>query len=200
VAQGGRPAPRTFVHPDGGPEIDHTVVRVDLPEAVPPGGKTTLEVDFLDQLPWAVACAGWFDPFHMVGPWYPRIGVLERPGERGATRPRGNVHEYHLDSEFYADFGACDLEVVTPEGYRVTGIGVPVESPKKGADGVSWRFRAEDVHDVAFAAWNGFPEPPPPAGAPPPAASPPARSSRRTREAPRPDPPPSSPWRARSRS
>jgi len=159
VAQGGRPATWIFVHPDGGPDTDHTVVRVDLPEAVPPGGATTLEIDFLNQLPRVVARAGWFDSFHLAGQWYPKIGVLELPGERGATRPRWNVHEYHFHSEFYADFGAYDLEVVVPEGYRVAASGVPVGSPQKGPDGVAWRFRAEDVHDVVFTAWNGFAEP-----------------------------------------
>ncbi len=159
VEQGGRPASWAFVHPDGGPETDHTVVRVDLPEAVPPGGSTTLQIDFFHQMPRVVARAGWFDTFHLAGQWYPKIGVLELPGERGATRPRWNVHEYHLNSEFYADFGAYDLEVVVPEGYRVAASGVPVGSPGKGPDGVSWRFRAEDVHDVAFTAWDGFAEP-----------------------------------------
>ena len=159
VEQGGRPAPWTFVHPDGGPETDHTVVRVDLPEAVPPGGSTTLQIDFLGQLPRVVARSGWFDSFHLAGQWYPKIGVLELPGERGATRPRWNVHEYHLHSEFYADFGAYDLEVVVPEGFQVAASGDAVGSPRKGADGVSWRFRAEDVHDVVFTAWNGFAPP-----------------------------------------
>jgi hypothetical protein len=159
VEQGGRPAPWTFVHPDGGPETDHTVVRVDLPEAVPPGGTTTLQIDFVDQLPRVVARTGWFDTFHLVGQWYPKIGVLELPGERGATRPRWNVHELHLHSEFYADFGAYDLEVVVPEGYLVAGSGVPVGAPAKADGGVSWRFRAEDVHDVVFTAWNGFAPP-----------------------------------------
>ncbi len=159
VEQGGRPAAWTFVHPDGGPESDHTVVRVDLPEPVPPGGTTTLRIDFFDQLPRVVARTGWFDTFHMVGQWYPKVGVLELPGERGATRPRWNVHEFHLNSEFYADFGAYDLDVVVPEGYRVAASGVPVGAPAKGADGVSFRFRAEDVHDVAFTAWNGFAPP-----------------------------------------
>src|SRR5512137_2558473 len=108
VAQGGRPASWTFVHPDGGRETDRTVVRVDLPEPVPPGGTTTLEIDFFDRLPRVVARSGWFDTFHMAGQWYPKIGVLELPGERGATRPRWNAHEYHATSEFYADFGAYD--------------------------------------------------------------------------------------------
>ena len=159
VTQGGRPATWAFVHPDGGPETDHTVVRVDLPEAVAPGGSTTLEIDFQDQLPRVVARTGWFDSFHLAGQWYPKVGVLELPGERGATRPRWNVHELHFHSEFYADFGAYDLEVVVPEGFRVAAGGVPVGKPEKGADGVAWKFRAEDVHDVVFTAWNGFAEP-----------------------------------------
>jgi hypothetical protein len=159
VAQGGRPAPWAFVHPDGGPETDHTVVRVDLPEPVAPGGATRLDIDFLDQLPRVVARTGWFDSFHLAGQWYPKIGVLELPGERAATRPRWNVHEFHFHSEFYADFGAYDLEVVVPEGHRVAASGVPVGQPARGAEGVAWRFRAEDVHDVAFTAWNGFAEP-----------------------------------------
>ncbi|HQR30909.1 MAG TPA: M1 family metallopeptidase [Anaeromyxobacteraceae bacterium] len=159
VVQGGLPATWTVVHPDGGPATDRTVVRVDLPEPVPPGGTTTLEIDFVDRLPRVVARSGWFGTFHMVGQWYPKIGVLELPGERGAVRPRWNAHEYHLFSEFYADFGAYDLEVVVPEGYRVAASGVPVGRPVAGPDGVSWRFRAEDVHDVAFTAWNGFAEP-----------------------------------------
>ena len=159
VAQGGRPAAWSFVHPDGGPETDHTVVRVDLPEPVAPGGTTTLEIEFFDQLPRVVARTGWFDAFHLAGQWYPKIGVLELPGERGATRPRWNTHEMHFHSEFYADFGAYDLEVVVPDGYRVAASGAPVGKPEKGADGVSWRFRAEDVHDVVFTAWNGFAPP-----------------------------------------
>ncbi len=159
VAQRGRPAAWAFVHPDGGPDTDHTVVRVDLPEPVAPGGTTTLDIDFFDQLPRVTARTGWFDAFHLAGQWYPKIGVLELPGERGATRPRWNVHEFHFHSEFYADFGAYDLEVVVPEGYRVAASGVPVGKPARGADGVAWRFRAADVHDVAFTAWNGFAEP-----------------------------------------
>ena len=159
VEQGGRPATWSFVHPDGGPETDHTVVRVDLPEAVPPGGTTTLQIEFFHQMPRVVARAGYFDTFHLAGQWYPKIGVLELPGERGATAPRWNAHEYHLNSEFYADFGAYDLEVVVPDGYRVAASGSTVDRPRKGPDGVSWKFRAEDVHDVVFTAWDGFAPP-----------------------------------------
>ncbi|HET8734752.1 MAG TPA: M1 family metallopeptidase, partial [Anaeromyxobacteraceae bacterium] len=159
VEQGGRPASWTFVHPDGGPETDHTVVRVDLPEPVAPGATTELSIDFLSKLPRVVARTGWFDTFHMIAQWYPKIGVLELPGERGATRPRWNAHEFHLYGEFYADFGAYDVELVVPEGFRVAGSGVPQGQPRKVDGGVAHRFRADDVHDVAFTAWNGFAPP-----------------------------------------
>jgi hypothetical protein len=159
VTQGGRAARWTFVHPDGGPDTDHTVVRVDLPEAVPAGGATTLDLAFFDQLPRVTARTGWWGSFHLVGQWYPKIGVLELPGERGATRPRWNCHEFHLNSEFYADFGAYDLTIVAPAGVTVAASGERVGLPEKTADGVVHRFRADDVHDVAFTAWDGFAEP-----------------------------------------
>jgi len=159
VKQGGRDAAWTFVHPDGGPDTDHTVARVDLPDAVPPGGTTVIDVSFLDRLPRVVARTGWFDTFHMVAQWFPKIGVLELPGERGATRPRWNCHEFHLNSEFYADFGSYDLEVVAPEGHTVAAVGARVGAPARVEGGLSHRFHADDVHDVAFVAWNGFAPP-----------------------------------------
>jgi hypothetical protein len=159
VRQGGRDVPWTFVHPDGGPASDHTVARLDLPAAVPPGGAAVLEVTFHDRLPRVVARTGWFGSFHLVGQWYPKLGVLELPGERGATAARWNCHEFHLDSEFYADFGAYDLEVVVPPGVTVGASGVPVAAPTTAADGVHHRFRGEDVHDAVFTAWDGFAPP-----------------------------------------
>jgi hypothetical protein len=159
ATQGGRPATWAFVHPDGGPETDHTVVRLDLPEPVAPGGVTTVELSFHDQLPRVVARAGWFGTFHLAGQWYPKVGVLELAGERGATRPRWNCHEYHLHSEFYADFGAYHLEVTAPAGTTVAASGARIGEPSPVPGGVLHRFRAEDVHDVAFAAWDGFAPP-----------------------------------------
>jgi len=83
-----------FVHPDDGPLTDHTVVRFDLPTPVPAGGTTTLDIKFHDQLPRVVARTGYFGTFHLIGQWFPKIAVLELPGERGATEPRWNAHEF----------------------------------------------------------------------------------------------------------
>lgn len=97
VSQGGAPVPWHFVHPDGGPETDHTVVKLDLPTPVPAGGSTTLDIVFHDQLPRVIARTGYFGSFHLVGQWFPKIAVLELPGERGLTHKRWNADAIHAD-------------------------------------------------------------------------------------------------------
>jgi hypothetical protein len=154
VAQGGARVPWTFVHPDNGPATDHTVVRFDLPEAVAPGASTVLAIDFATQLPRVVARTGYFGSFHLVGQWFPKIGVLELPGERGATAPRWNVHEFHLNSEFYADFGSYDVRLNVPKGYTVGATGELQGAPSEKAGMVTHHYVQHDVHDFAWTADN----------------------------------------------
>ncbi len=171
VRQGGAKVDWSFVHPDRGPAQDHTVVRLDLPAAVPGGASTTLDIDFLTQLPRLVARTGYFDSFHLVGQWFPKIGVLELPGERGATAPRWNVHEFHASSEFYADFGSYDVRITTPQGYTVGATGELQGAPVESKGWVTRRYLQGDVHDFAFTAdrrtapplvgsWQGAGSPP----------------------------------------
>jgi hypothetical protein len=152
VAQGGAPVPWTFVHPDDGPATDHTVVRFDLPRAVAPGASATFDIDFFTQLPRVVARTGYFRTFHLVAQWFPKIGVLELPGERGATTPRWNVHEFHMNSEFYADFGSYDVSLTVPRGYTVGATGEPQGAPVDKDGMRTWRFAQGDVHDFAWTA------------------------------------------------
>lgn len=159
VVQGGTPVSWAFVHPDGGPETDHTVVRLDLPHPVAAGGTLVLDIDFFDQLPRVVARAGWFDRFHLVAQWYPKIGVLELPGERGASQPRWNCHEFHLNSEFYADFGSYRAEITVPRGYTFGSTGVETAAPEETEKGVRHLVAQDAVHDFAFTAWDGFAPP-----------------------------------------
>src|SRR5690606_34132673 len=55
VEQAGQQVQWSFVQPDGGPETDRTVVRLDLPQPVAPGASTTLDIAFFDQLPRVIA-------------------------------------------------------------------------------------------------------------------------------------------------
>jgi len=152
VSQGGAKVDWDFVHPDKGPAQDHTVVRLDLPAPVAAGASTTLDMDFLTQLPRLISRTGYFDTFHLVGQWFPKIGVLELPGERGATAPRWNVHEFHASSEFYADFGSYDVRITTPKAFTVGATGEQQGNPVEKDGWVTRRFVQGDVHDFAFTA------------------------------------------------
>ncbi len=159
VEQGGKAATMSFVHPDGGPQTDRSVLRVDLPEAVAPNATVELHIVFHDQLPRVVARTGWFDSFHLVGQWFPKIGVLELPGERGATAPRWNVHEFHLNSEFYADFGSYDLEVTAPRSFMVGATGELQGAPREEGDQTVRKFHQDDIHDCVFFAYDKYAPP-----------------------------------------
>ncbi|MDQ3229215.1 MAG: M1 family metallopeptidase [Pseudomonadota bacterium] len=159
VRQGGKPVRWSFVHPDGGPSTDRTVVRLDLPQPVAPGASTTLDIDFFNQLPRVSARTGYYGTFHLVAQWFPKIGVLELPGERGATAPRWNVHEFHLHSEFFADFGSYDVKLTVPKGYTVGATGEETGAPVERAGKVTHRYVQHDVHDFAWTADKRYAKP-----------------------------------------
>jgi hypothetical protein len=152
VAQNGAAVPWKFVQPDGGPATDQTVVRLDLPQPVAGGASTTLDIAFFDQLPRVVARSGYFGTFHLVAQWFPKIGVLELPGERGATALRWNAHEYHSESEFYADFGNYDVKLTAPKEYTVGATGELQGTPEEKDGKLTHRYVQGDVHDFAWTA------------------------------------------------
>jgi hypothetical protein len=156
VEQDGTTLRSTFVHPDGGPATDHTVVRVDLAQPVPAGGSVTLDMDFHSQLPRVIERTGWFGDFNLVAQWFPKIAVLELAGERGATAPRWNAHEFHFNSEFYADFGEFDVHVTAPKAYVIGAVGEQQGEPVEKDGLLTWHFIQGDVHDFAWMAASGY--------------------------------------------
>jgi hypothetical protein len=156
VEQDGAALSWRYVHPDGGPTTDHTVVRVDLARPVAPGASVTLDMSFHSQLPRVIERTGYVGSFHLVGQWFPKIGVLELAGERGATAPRWNVHAFHFNSEFYADFGEYDVRMTVPKGYVVGATGEQQGEPVPEGDALTWHFIQADVHDFAWMAAPGY--------------------------------------------
>ncbi len=146
----------TFVQPDHGPATDRTVVRIDLARPVPAGGTLTLDIDFLSQLPRVVERTGWFGDFNLVAQWFPKIGVLELPGERGATEVRWNCHAFHFNSEFYADFGLYDVRLTVPSDYTVGAVGELQGPPRSDGGKATYHFVQGDVHDFAWVAAKGY--------------------------------------------
>ncbi len=136
-----------FVRPDDGNPEDRTVARVPLPEPVAPGGTVELELSFEALLPRVVARTGWAGDFHLAGQWFPKLGVFTEDG--------WNCHQFHANSEFFADFGSYEVTVTVPEGWVVgaTGVEAAREPVAEGTDRAERvRFRAERVHDFAWCA------------------------------------------------
>ena len=156
VQQGGQPVNWRYVQTDGGPKTDQTVVEMDLPQAVPAGATLSLDIGFHDQLPRVVERTGWFGDFHLVAQWFPKIAVLELPGERGATASRWNAHEFHFHSEFYADYGNYDIKLTVPKGYTVGAVGQEQGAPVEEGDKVTHHFVQTDVEDFAWVAAPGY--------------------------------------------
>jgi hypothetical protein len=131
-----------FIHPDDNNAEDRTVAQVLLPVALVPGDSIELEIDFEARLPRLLARTGHAGAFAMVAQWFPKLGVFEDG--------RWVCHQYHADSEFYAEFGEYDVTLTVPiEG--VVGATGELRDERVNADGTrTLRFVAQKVHDFAW--------------------------------------------------
>ncbi len=145
----------SFQRPDDGNPDDYTVAVTRLPRPVPPGGAVIVHVGFEAQLPRVIARTGWAGDFHLMGQWFPKLGVFEDAGVRGRTEAGWNCHQFHASSEFYADFASWDVTVEVPEGWVVGATGVQT-ADETVAEGTSRSrrvtFHADRVHDFAWTA------------------------------------------------
>jgi hypothetical protein len=146
----------TFVHPDDDNTQDQTVWRVVLPQPVPPFGMIGLSVEFTSKLPRALARTGYAGDYFLVAQWFPKIGVYEGAGERSRAQGGWNCHQFHANTEFYADFGVYDVELTVPSNFVVGATGF-LRDERRNADGTTtYHFYQEDVHDFVWTASPHF--------------------------------------------
>jgi hypothetical protein len=141
-----------FIRPDDENEQDSTVIRVPLDKAVEPGGEIVLNIEFLSQLPRVVSRTGYFLDFYFAGQWFPKIGVFEE----SAGAYGWNCHQFHHNSEFYADFGVYDVRITLPENYVIGATGQQIEEVQNEDGTKTVRYYCEDVHDFAWTADPDF--------------------------------------------
>jgi hypothetical protein len=145
-----------FEAPDDGNAGDQTVMRVPLPQPVPPGGSVALDVEFIAKLPRVFARTGFKDDFYLVGQWFPKIAVYEPAGMRGRATGGWNCHQFHANSEFYADFGHFDVTLTVPSSFVVGATGERTASTDNGDGTTTYRYVQGDVHDFAGTADPNF--------------------------------------------
>ncbi len=139
-----------YIQPDDGNKDDQTVMRLSLPKPVPPRQKITLDIEFYSKLPKVFARSGYHKDFFMAGQWFPKIGVL-RNG-------RWNCHQYHLSTEFFADFGVYEVEITVPEKYVVGATGKRISEVRDEDGSKTCTHYQEDIHDFAWTACPDFVE------------------------------------------
>ncbi len=148
----------TFERPDDGDPEDFTVARVRLPEPVEPGASVVVDLEFEAQLPRVIARTGWAGDFHLVGQWFPKLGVYEPAGHGGRETAGWNCHQFHPATEFYADFGRYRVRITVPENFVVGATGVLLDETAV-AEGTSRKrtvtFTADAVHDFAWCTAPG---------------------------------------------
>jgi hypothetical protein len=127
---------------------DETVVELPLAHPVEPGASIELTFAFTEQLPEVIARTGYQADFHLIGQWFPKIGV--RVGPPGAEH--WECQPFHANSEFFADFGTYDVTLTTPATYTVAATGVLVNAVEAAGGKRTFTYRAEDVHDFVWMA------------------------------------------------
>jgi len=131
-----------FIAPDDGNRDDRTVFQVKLPRPVPPGQQVRFKIGFHDQFPEVVARTGYKRDFIMGAQWFPKIGVWWQGG--------WNCHQFHRNTEFFADFGTFDVKLTMPQKEVVGASGVEVSSTGHADGTKTVRFWGEDIHDFAW--------------------------------------------------
>lgn len=148
------------IRQDGDPveyRITDTVMEVELAEPIPPGGAAEFELEFHSQIPLQTRRSGrdnleGID--YSMSQWYPKMAAYDE---------RGWHADPYVGREFYAPFGNFDVRITLPSEYTIGATGVLQNAEEIGhgytadsiaitTDSLTWHFRAENVHDFAWAA------------------------------------------------
>jgi hypothetical protein len=145
-----------FISPDDGNKEDMTVLRVVLPESAKPGDTVKLKITFKSKLPSQIRRTGFNKDYFFVAQWFPKFGVYEPAGMRYALKGGWNCHQFHSNSEFYANHSVYDVKITVPENYIVGTGGLTLGEEKTVNGKKIITTRAEDIVDYAWTAWPGY--------------------------------------------
>jgi hypothetical protein len=140
-----------FESPDDGNPDDRTVLVVPLPRPVAAGETATLAIAWKAKVPKVYARAGYVRDFFFFGQWFPQIGVYEPKGRRRRAEAGWNCHQYHANSEFYADWGDWKVAITLPEKFVVGSAGALVDTKKAGGK-KTLTYEQKGIHNFAFTA------------------------------------------------
>ena len=137
-----------------------TILQVILAEPLLPGKSTTFKMKFKGQLPVQIRRSGRNNEDHValsMTQWYPKLAEYDFEGWHA---------DPYIGREFFGVWGDFDVKISIDKdyilgasgvlknaseiGYNYEEIGTKVKRPK--GKKLTWHFKAEDVHDFAWAA------------------------------------------------
>jgi hypothetical protein len=136
-----------FMTPDAPQHSDdQTVMRLKLPQPLAPEETLNLELTFKAKIPKTIRRSGYYHNGYFIGQWFPKPGVYQEG--------KGwNCHQYHLNSEFFADFAAFRVHITVPREFVVGASGkeiaCKIDAQNKTA---THTFQQERIHDFAWTA------------------------------------------------
>lgn len=139
-----------FVHPDDDNANDQTVMKVVLPRPLKPQESIQLSIEFSTKLPRGISRSNYARgrEFYFAAQWFPKIGVYQQ-GEGW------NCHQFHANTEFFADFGEYTVNITVPEKFIVGATGVREKEVRNSDGTMTYMYHQADVHDFA---WTASPE------------------------------------------
>lgn len=136
-------------------QIEGTVMEVTLAEPILPGHSAVFNMVFEAQVPVQVRRCGRMNSEgvdYTMTQWYPKMAEYDRDGWH--TDP-------YVSREFHGVFGTFDVKITIDSSYTLAATGV-LQNPEevghgyapagKNAPRLTWHFKAENVHDFAWAA------------------------------------------------
>jgi hypothetical protein len=134
---------------------DQTVVSVPLSNGVLPDSSIRVKIRFTSKLPKLSFRTGYSNNYFFVAQWFPKLGVYEPAGMRYSKKGGWNTHQFHPNSEFYANHSLYQVDITLPSEY-VVGSGGKLMN-KQDADGKqTLSYRAEDIVDFAWTASKDY--------------------------------------------
>ena len=137
-----------------------TVLVVDLAKPIPPGGKTTFEMNFEGQVPVQIRRSGRNNKEGValsMSQWYPKMAEYDFEGWHA---------DPYIAREFHGVWGDFDVKLTIDKDYVVGGTGY-LQNPQEIGHGyeskgakvkkakgktLTWHFKAPMVHDFMWAA------------------------------------------------
>ena len=145
-------------------EVVGTVLEVALNKPIPPGGKTTLELEWDAQIPVQIRRSGRNNSEGIalsMTQWFPKIAEYDFEGWHA---------DPYIGREFHGVWGDFDVKITIDADYTIGGTGY-LQNPEEvghgyGPEGMknakprngkyTWHFVAPDVHDFTWAADNEY--------------------------------------------